>query len=810
MTTDISLPLASDIWSCIACTSLNPLSTFPMCQICETDNDSIITVSTAGNWSCAVCTYINGSTTQHCEICGNIPNILPSIKNEDDGRWECPCCTYDNSKYIDTCIICERGTQRHMDKIMSDVHNNCLHNSQSSLINSFNSLKNDTMIDRLLTATNDHTKIAVADPQAFNNGFVEQRQQAINTHFYRKTVESWNPHSLQQLVETMKVFSKDYSRANQCWLSFCWIAYNIGYDTVSYFSKNYPDQSVEEVFRTKKAICGGYSNLYKYLCDQLAIPCKVISGYAKGYGFEHDKNALYETNHAWNAVEIEQSWYLIDSTWGSGYLDKHKLFKRHLNPYYFLSRPDQMIYNHLPENEIWQLLQRPISRTQYMQMPEVYPAFFEFNIELISPRQQAHVALILGQPYGLVLIRAPANIELTAHFNLFDKKVNGGCRIIFDSKKELYLCYFAPNRIGKHDITIFGMDNDSVEKLQKPVLHIPFDVTEMIQNPVSFPMTTKAFYDLNLEVLSPKKTHLIKVDNGTKTALIMIRAPYDVELVGHLQDKSQNNIANAHSIYYDKQEGFWKCYFAPNENGMFDAHIFARKQSNTQRYTLVVTFQIEAKEISKSPLTYPHMWQLFHDLNLEVESPKNCSTIIWSKTVPYVEILMRASNNVQLTCSIHNNDVYVENGTLAQFNRERNLWQLLFAPQRTGEHKLNIFAKQMTSVKSAVVVQFNMHVTELQRPMKFPIIYSHIKTSKIRIYEPIDGTLKKGSTVLIHCMIPNATDVFIMVDSKSITPQEYQNSILKTKLIVGSKDVVVYAKYEQGAYYESVIAYFVG
>jgi len=100
-----------------------------------------------------------------------------------------------------------------------------------------------------------------------------------------------------------------------------------------------------------------------------------------------------------------------------------------------------------------------------------------------------------------------------------------------------------------------------------------------------------------------------------------------------------------------------------------------------------------------------------------------------------------------------------------------------------------------------------MHVAEIQRPMKFPIIYPRFKTSKAGIYEPIDGKLKKGSTVLIHCMIPNSTDVKITVDSKWIPSEGYQGTILKRRLTVGSKDVVIYAKYGQGANYESVIAY---
>ena len=140
---------------------------------------------------------------------------------------------------------------------------------------------------------------------------------------------------------------------------------------------------------------------------------------------------------------------------------------------------------------------------------------------------------------------------------------------------------------------------------------IPFDVTEMMQNSVSFFTATKESDDLNLEVLSPQDTYLIKLGNETNAVQIINQAAKDVKLIGHRQDRSQKNISNAESIHYNKQRGFWICSFALNQEDMFDTH----------KYLFVVTFQIEANDISKPTLSYPYMWQLFHDLNLEVESP---------------------------------------------------------------------------------------------------------------------------------------------------------------------------------------------
>jgi hypothetical protein len=323
----------------------------------------------------------------------------------------------------------------------------------------------------------------------------------------------------------------------------------------------------------------------------------------------------------------------------------------------------------------------------------------------------------------LVLIKAPSNVELSADLKLLNKKVDGGCRVIFDSRRHLYVCYFASNRIGKHDITIFGIFNDSLKKLSKAVIQMPFDVTEMVQNPVSFPTTTKEFDDLNLEVLSPKNTHLIKVDNGTKVAQIIIQAPKDVELIGHLQDTSEKNISNAASIYYDKQEDFWRCYFAPNQDGVFNAHIFARKKSNAHKYSFVVTFQIEAKEISKLPLSYPYMWQLFHDLNLEVLSPKNTHLIKVDNGTKAAQIIIQAPKDVELIGHLQDtSEKNISNAASIYYDKQEGFWRCYFAPNQDGVFNAHIFARKKSNAhKYSFVVTFQIEAKEISKlPLSYP------------------------------------------------------------------------------------------
>ena len=53
----------------------------------------------------------------------------------------------------------------------------------------------------------------------------------------------------------------------------------------------------------KKAVCNGYAEAMKLLCDLSGVTCKMISGTADG------------ENHAWNLIKLDKEWYHIDPTW---------------------------------------------------------------------------------------------------------------------------------------------------------------------------------------------------------------------------------------------------------------------------------------------------------------------------------------------------------------------------------------------------------------------------------------------------------------------------------------------------------------
>ncbi|MBQ3161571.1 MAG: hypothetical protein IJC04_05535 [Oscillospiraceae bacterium] len=77
-----------------------------------------------------------------------------------------------------------------------------------------------------------------------------------------------------------------------------YLASNVVYDETA---ENCRD--IYGVFVDKKAICGGYSKAFSYLCDKVGIETITVTGDADGEA------------HMWNMVKIDGQWYNIDITY---------------------------------------------------------------------------------------------------------------------------------------------------------------------------------------------------------------------------------------------------------------------------------------------------------------------------------------------------------------------------------------------------------------------------------------------------------------------------------------------------------------
>ena len=159
-----------------------------------------------------------------------------------------------------------------------------------------------------------------------------------------------------------------------------WVALNLSYDIESYRDSSIPQQSVQNVLSSGKAVCAGFASIFTELCRTAGFEVREISGYSRGFGWSIVKWEKFDSNHAWNAVFINGFWHLIDATWDGGYCtDDYKYVKKYSTKYLFIE-PKHIIYTHFPELAMDQFLTQPLTFSQFTDLPQYRGDMFQYGI----------------------------------------------------------------------------------------------------------------------------------------------------------------------------------------------------------------------------------------------------------------------------------------------------------------------------------------------------------------------------------------------------------------------------------------------
>jgi len=152
---------------------------------------------------------------------------------------------------------------------------------------------------------------------------------------------------------------------------YIWIANNIHYDDTAFFHGtevykkinwvHYQKQKAENVLKNRVAVCEGYANLFKKMCEQANITAECITGSCKDmYG------NLADMKHAWCVVKVGNEWFMTDPTWGAGAMDtKNQKYIRRYNDAYFLPDKNVFLKDHFPDDPLWQFSEKLMSEADF-------------------------------------------------------------------------------------------------------------------------------------------------------------------------------------------------------------------------------------------------------------------------------------------------------------------------------------------------------------------------------------------------------------------------------------------------------------
>lgn len=197
---------------------------------------------------------------------------------------------------------------------------------------------------------------------------------------------------------------------------YAWITQNIQYDweewadIVQDRAGRGDPQDPESVLKRGKAICVGYAWLFENMARAIGLEAKPVIGSVRGYRGTLDDELVAKYKHAWNAVQLDGNWYLLDSTWGARQEGEGEADFRRRQADYFLPPAKQIIFDHLPDDPAMQFLPETVDESTFQTLPNVKPSFFRHGLRLGSPYGDT----IQARGATQLVLYAPENVQLAS------------------------------------------------------------------------------------------------------------------------------------------------------------------------------------------------------------------------------------------------------------------------------------------------------------------------------------------------------------------------------------------------------------
>lgn len=152
------------------------------------------------------------------------------------------------------------------------------------------------------------------------------------------------------------------------------------------WNEKFKSKIFKTLLKRKRTICTGYAYMVASMCQLANIKCVIVNGFAKPSS--DDLSDLRDPNHSWNAVKLNDKWYLCDPTWASGVQDSENgKFKFQYNDGLFLVSPRLFALNHFPVEEQWFLMDNPPSFQEFIDYPIIYNDAFSYMKVHSAPKQ---------------------------------------------------------------------------------------------------------------------------------------------------------------------------------------------------------------------------------------------------------------------------------------------------------------------------------------------------------------------------------------------------------------------------------------
>ena len=195
---------------------------------------------------------------------------------------------------------------------------------------------------------------------------------------------------------------------------FTWCSERISWEDDGYGTQQYVD--TRHTIQSKRGGSGEVAALVMEMCQAIGVQAEIVQGYLKSPGENIDLDAIQRPNHYWNAVLVDNEWRVLDASIASPTNPKRSNYSTVSNSiaeaWYFLARPCEICWTHVPCGENQQHMVPPVSPDVLLVLPAGCPPFFRMGLS--THAYDTSIIRMEGLEVCTVSINVPSDVEIVA------------------------------------------------------------------------------------------------------------------------------------------------------------------------------------------------------------------------------------------------------------------------------------------------------------------------------------------------------------------------------------------------------------
>ena len=304
------------------------------------------------------------------------------------------------------------------------------------------------------------------------------------------------------------------NQAECAYFVYKWITQNIAFDCGNYINNKIKDYNEINTYNKGMGLSYEISLLFKRMNEALGLETGVIMGYSKLSSFNDVAFSIpSKTDHFWNYVKIDSSYYLIDVSSGSGYCNGDYYIKD-FNSFYFCPNPE--FFNHLyhPIISKWQLLPNITTLEHFFSKALLLDKFYEFGFKKVYP-DSSIINVNKGYTELTLSYDESNKSNILIFCELFYLKrgvptqVSNSC-LITKGKNEAKVNVIVNDKQEYILIILAGTIYYGVYSEYEQIFACKINSTNVVESPLYFPNINPSYLFSDIELIEPLYDQLVK------------------------------------------------------------------------------------------------------------------------------------------------------------------------------------------------------------------------------------------------------------------------------------------------------------